>query len=93
MIGREPLFSETNLKKPLCNKKNEALEKKAFNETYFPTESGDWWVVFHVSRFTLPLQIVGHREHLLGGLDRLGVDLISPLSDDHIDHLFDYVHV
>ena len=45
------------------------------------------------SPLPLTLQIVGVGQHFLGGLDRLGIDLVRPLGDDHADHLVDYFHI
>src|SRR5208283_5053993 len=45
------------------------------------------------SRLRLPSNIVRHLQHFIGRLNRLRIGLISPLTDDQVDHLLHDIHI
>ena len=46
-----------------------------------------------VVRRRLSAQVVRNLHHFVGCLDRLGVNFVTPLGDDHIDHFFRQIDV
>ncbi len=44
-------------------------------------------------RCSLSSEIIGNGHHFVGSLNRLGVNLVTSLSDDHIDHFFGEVDI
>jgi hypothetical protein len=49
-------------------------------------------VLFH-RRHLLSLDSIRCLQHFIGSLHGLGIDLIVPLADDHVHHLFRNIHI
>ena len=41
----------------------------------------------------LPLDVIGHLQHAVSGLNGLAIYLIGPLGHNHGNHLFDYIYI